>query len=471
MAISKNANKTITELKSKLRVDKSFDIIYRPITVCSRNAAMFFVDGFTKDEVMEKIMEYFYSIDSSTDIDKADIFIKKCVPYVEVSSSGDIDSVCISVLSGMLAVVIDDLDKIILLDVRTYPQRETDEPEKDKVLRGSRDGFVETLISNTALIRRRIRNTNLSMKHLTVGSISQTDVVLCYMDDRVDKKLLNSITQRISSLKVDSLTMNQQSLAEALFKHKWYNPFPKVKHSERPDTAASSVLEGNIVILVDNSPSVTIIPTSIFDILEEADDYYFPPITGTYLRLSRYIITFFTLIITPLWLLLMQNPQLIPENLSFIIAKDPNVPIIIQLIILEFAIDGLRLAAMNTPSTLTTPLSIIGAIILSDFAVSSGWFSTETMLYMAFVAMSNYSQPSFELGYALKFMRIIMLIMTSLFNMVGFVLSLILVLVLIGSNQTLSGKSYLYPLIPFNHKEFMRKIIRSRIKRTQKQEN
>lgn len=279
MAISTDAKKTISELKSKLRTNVSFDIIFRDININGREAGMFFIDGFTKDEVMEKIMEFFYSLKSDDDFKNCETFIKNCIPYIEVACSKDINSASTNILSGMLAIVIDKLDKIILLDVRTYPQRETQEPEKDKVLRGSRDGFVETLISNTALIRRRIRNTNLSMKLINVGSISKTDVVLCYMEDKVDKKLLSSITERISSLNVDSLTMNQQSLAEALFKNKWYNPFPKIKHSERPDTAASAVLEGNIVILVDNSPSVSIIPTSIFDILEEADDYYFPPLT------------------------------------------------------------------------------------------------------------------------------------------------------------------------------------------------
>ena len=279
MAISTDAKKTISELKSKLRTNVSFDIIFRDININGREAGMFFIDGFTKDEVMEKIMEFFYSLKSDDDFKNSETFIKNCIPYIEVSCSKDINSASTNILSGMLAIVIDKLDKNILLDVRTYPQRETQEPEKDKVLRGSRDGFVETLISNTALIRRRIRNTNLSMKLINVGSISKTDVVLCYMEDKVDKKLLSSITERISSLNVDSLTMNQQSLAEALFKNKWYNPFPKIKHSERPDTAASAVLEGNIVILVDNSPSVSIIPTSIFDILEEADDYYFPPLT------------------------------------------------------------------------------------------------------------------------------------------------------------------------------------------------
>ena len=143
------------------------------------------------------------------------------------------------------------------------------------------------------------------------------------MENRVDTKMLNTIKQRIKNLHVDALTMNQESLAECLYPYKWYNPFPKFRFSERPDTAAASILEGNVVIFVDNSPAAMILPSSIFDIIEEADDYYFPPITGTYLRLSRMVISILTLYLTPAWLLLMQNPDMIPPWLEFIKLSAP----------------------------------------------------------------------------------------------------------------------------------------------------
>jgi len=333
------------------------------------------------------------------------------------------------------------------------------------VIVGSRDGFVETLVANTALIRRRIRNPSLTMKILSVGSLSKTDVVLCYMDDHVDHALLNKLLKKIQDAPVESLTMNQQSLMEAMHRTRWYNPFPKFKYTERPDTAAASVLEGNIVILVDNSPSAVIVPTSIFDIIEEADDYYFPPITGTYLRLSRYLISLFTLVVTPLWLLALQNPQWVPELFQFTVQIEEPVyiPIFWQLILLEIAIDGLRLASLNTPSSLTTALSVIAGIVLSDFAVKSGWFNMQSLLYMAFVSIANYSQPSYELGYALKFLRVLLLVLTLLFNLWGFLAGLVLIFILMILNKTISGKSYLYPLIPFNGKELKKKLIRTRL--------
>ena len=160
------------------------------------------------------------------------------------------------------------------------------------------------------------------MEMMHAGKSSKTDIVLCYMDNRVDHAFLEKIRDKIKNIQVDALTMNQESLAECLYDRRWYNPFPKFKFTERPDTASAQVLEGNIVILVDNSPSVLIMPTSIFDVVEEADDYYFPPITGTYLRFSRFIIALLTYLMTPTFLLLMEYPHLIPKGFEFIMVRD-----------------------------------------------------------------------------------------------------------------------------------------------------
>jgi len=412
---------------------------------------------------MEKIMEFFFSVDDESYMENAYVFSENCVPYVEVEVINNVEKIVTNVLMGMTALIVDGFDSAILIDSRTYPQRQTSEPEKDKVMRGSKDGFVETLISNLALVRRRIRDPNLTVKSFVVGEKSRTDVAVVYMDNLADKKLLKKITEGIRNLKVDSLTMNQQSLLEALYKHKWYNPLPKIKYTERPDTTAAALLDGNIAIFVDNSPSALILPTSIFDVTEEADDYYFPPVTGTYIRLTRYLVTVATLFLTPLWLLCLQNPDYVPQAFKFVLLTEPvNIPVFWQLILLEIAIDGLRLASIKTPDSLSASLSIIGAIALSEFAVNVGWFSTESMLYMAFVAIANYTQPSYELGYALKFFRILILIATVLFNFVGFIAGVIIVCILLITNKTISGKSYLYPLIPFNGKKLVRKIIRKR---------
>ena len=239
------------------------------------------------------------------------------------------------------------------------------------------------------------------------------------------QELLDNLRRRIRELNLDDLRMNQQSLAEALFKRKWFNPFPKFKYTERPDTAAACLLEGKVVVLVDNAPSAMILPTSILDMIEEANDYYFPTLTGIYLKVTRTLITVATVFFTPLYLLFMQNPQWLPEAFAFVEVRDTvNIPLIF-------------------PTMLSTPLSVIAGIVMGEFSVQSGWFNSEVMLYMAFVAVANYTQPNFELGYALKFMRLMLLVLTSVFGLYGFVAGCILVLCFLIFNKTLSGRNYL----------------------------
>lgn len=437
-------DKNVDYMNQMLPVEDSFDIVQRDIQIGGKDATFYFIDGFTKDESMLKIMDSFFNIKEEDMPKDAAAFATTCIPYVEVDVIGDFDQIFRNLLSGVTCLFIDGYQACLAIDCRTYPARSVDEPDKDKSLRGSRDGFVETIVFNTALMRRRIRDRHLVMKMLEVGESSRTDVALCYMEDRVDQELLKNLNYRIRDIKVDDLRMNQQSLAECLFKRKWYNPFPKFKFTERPDTAAACLLEGKVVILVDNSPSAMILPTSILDIIEEANDYYFPTLTGMYLKISRALITFLTIFLTPVFLLFMQNLSWLPKIFAFVAVKDTvNIPLIFQLLMLEVAIDGLRLAALNTPSMLSTPLSVIAGLVMGEFSVKSGWFNAEVMLYMAFVAVANYTQPNFELGYALKFMRLELLVMTAVFNWIGFLAGTVIVICSICFNKTLSGRSYL----------------------------
>ena len=463
-ALSSHIGDNIQLFHELLNVDKNFDIVYRTMKIGGRQACFYFVDGFAKDAVLQRIIQYMCDISEDDFPKEAHEFSKKYLPYGEIGILRDTDAIVTQLLMGITGLFIDGYDACLTIDCRTDPARSVSEPGKEKVLRGSRDGFVETLIFNTAMIRRRIRDPKLTIEITQAGKSSRTDIAICYMDGRIDTDLLDRIRKRIENIRVDALTMNQESLAECIYPYKWYNPFPKFKYSERPDTAAAHLLEGNIVILVDTSPAAMILPSSVFDIIEEADDYYFPPLTGTYLRLSRMIISILGVILTPLWLLFMQNPEWIPASFQFIEIKDAvNIPLIWQLLILEFAIDGLRLASLNTPSMLTTPLSVIAGLVVGEFAANSGWFNSETMLYMAFVALSNYTQSSFELGYALKFMRLILLILTSLFNLWGFIAGSVISLLAIITNRTIAGKSYIYPLLPFSLKEIKRRFLRARL--------
>ena len=443
--ITASREESTSYMNQTLPMRESFDLIQRDLMIGERMASFYFINGLNKDDDMLKLM------DALLKIKKEDMpagilqFMEMAIPYTEVELIEDFDQVLKNLFSGVTCLFVDGYEGAIAIDCRTYPARSVEEPDKDKSLRGSRDGFVETVVSNTAMIRRRIRSEHLVMEMQEVGDSSRTDIAICYMKDRVNKEILCDLRQKVLSIRTDDLRMNQQSLAECLMKRKWYNPFPKFKFTERPDTAAACLFEGKVVLLVDNSPSAMILPTSILDVIEEANDYYFPTLTRVYLKSARGLISFLTIFLTPVFLLLMQNLNWLPKMFAFVAVKDMiNIPLIFQLFILEIAIDGLRLAALNTPSMLSTPLSVIAGLVMGEFSVKSGWFNSEVMLYMAFVAVANYTQPNFELGYALKFMRLQLLILTALFNWIGFLIGCIVVVCSICFNKTLSGGSYLH---------------------------
>ena len=463
-------------LDRELGVEKNFDVIKRVVTVGEDELTLYFVDGFSKDAVITKMILSFQSLkglsQSSDGSGKpasgrevAERFLNSHVPYVECDTTNDLDSMILSVMSGATLMLGSGFGEWgIVVDGRTYPARETGEPEGDKVMRGARDGFVETVIFNTALIRRRIRDRSLTMRHITVGEASGTDVVVCYMDGRADQGFVREITRKLEGIKTDSVILGHESIAECLIKKKWYDPFPKIRYTERPDSAAAQLREGSVVILCDNSPDAMILPTSIFDFMQETNDFYFPPLTGTYIRLVRYIVFWLALYLVPLWFLLVTHQSLVPEWLEFIVPREVGrVPLIIQLLLAEFIIDVLRMASLNTPSMLSNSLAVVGGLILGDFAVSIGWLIPEVILYMAFVAIANFTQRSYELGYAFKFMRMLLLILTAIFGVWGFVGGSLLTLVLIATNETANGKrSYLYPLIPFDYKALKSLFVRVR---------
>ena len=451
--LSNDYLKNVELLDSLLRVKENFDIIKKPLTMGEDELTFYYIDGFVKDGVMQKMMIYFLSVGKlGTGADAAERFLKGHVPYVETEITESVDVLSSMILSGAVVMLGSSFGaKAIVIDARTYPAREPSEPQNDRVMLGARDGFVETLIFNTALIRRRIRDTSLTMTYISIGERSKTDVVLCYMKDRADKGFVTYIEQKLRAIRTDALPMGHQSLSECLIRSRWYNPFPKVRTTERPDAAAAQLLEGSVMIIVDNSPEVMILPTSIFDFMQETNDYYFPPLTGTFLRLVRQVIMWLTLFMTPVWFLLIKNPQLVPDFLAFTIPEaEGRIPILAQLLLTEFVIDGLRMASMNTPDMLSNSLSVVGGLILGDFAISIGWLIPEVILYMAFVSIANFSQRNYQLGYAFKFLRILLLVLTALFNLWGFFIGVATVLLLLASNKTVNGKrSYLYPVIPF----------------------
>ena len=216
-----------------------------------------------------------------------------------------------------------------------------------------------------------------------------------------------------------------------------------------------------MVVIIDNSPAAMIIPSGIFDFLQDTNDYYMSPVIGSYMRVVRMLIFAMTMLLIPVWFLLVQNPDYIPEWLDFIRIEEPNsLPIVAQLFIVELVIDAIRLASINTPQSLSGSFGVIGALVLGEFAVNAGWFVSEVVLYMAFVAMTNFAQPSFELGYAFKLFRMLLIGLTALFNVWGFAAGIVIIIIEIATTRTVTGQCYLYPLIPFNGQALLSLLLR-----------
>ena len=451
--------KNLAAVSGALRVSASFDLVERHLTVSGRDLCFFFVDGFAKDSEMQRVMAHLLEMGKVGTADE----VMRGLPYVEVALTSSLSEIVHAVLSGQSCVIGEGFGpSAVIVDVRTYPSRTTAEPDSDRVMQGAHDGFVETLVTNTALIRRRIRDPRLTMMHFNLGGASGTDVVMCYMQGIADPQRVRRLEERLRRLKPDTLTLGYQSLAESLIRRGWYNPFPKIRLTERPDTASSQVLEGSILLICDTTPQVMIIPTSIFAYLEQTDDFYFPPLTGSYLRLVRMLMLVLSVMLTPLWYLAVENAAALPPYLGFLVPDKPGaIPIILQLLLVEVAIDGLKIASMNTPDMLSNSLSVVGALLLGDFAVGVGWLSEDVILYMAFIAIAGFAQQNAELGYAFKYIRILTLIFVFGFGVWGLLLGAAVFVLLAATNTTVDGGfGYLYPLVPFDPRAMKRLLFR-----------
>jgi stage V sporulation protein AF len=297
----------------------------------------------------------------------------------------------------------------------------------------------------------------------SVGTVSKTDVCIGYIEGLTDEKLLAKVRDKIAGIRQDTLTVGDQSLVEAMGRPGWINPLPKVRYTQRPDVVAAHLTEGRLVVLIDNSPTAVLIPTCLFDFLQDTDDYYFPVMTGNYFRAVRLLNMFAVIFLTPVYLLMAEGDLPTHPGLEFFFPNAGySMPLFLQFLLLEFAIDGLKLASLNTPSALGMSLSVIGALILGEFAVESGWFIPQTILCMAVMALAGFTQPSIELGYAIKFARIFLLTGAAVLGVWGAAAALLGCLIMLLCTKNIVGDSYLYPLIPFRWDPLKHLVFRTR---------
>ncbi|MBR2846940.1 MAG: spore germination protein [Clostridia bacterium] len=464
MNITKSFDENYAHFCDLLVVEQNFDINKRVFYAGTRKCGIFQIKGTAKSFDTTAILTYL--METGEQVDEKSV-MDKMIPYIEASTEKDILKAADNIYMGNAVLFVDGIDCAFIIDAKTLPQRNIEEPEKDKVIRGSRDGFVEIPIFNAALLRRRIRSNELRLERIIVGNKSKSDIIVAYMDTKCDKKFLEKLKEKLKKLDIESTAMNQETISENLFPHKWYNPLPIVKYSERPDYTSAAILQGSIVLIIDNSPSVMILPSKFLDFMSEANDYYFPPFTGTYYRIIKTVMILLALFWAPIWLYFMENQEIIPEWLSFLRSREEAVavPIAVQMIIMEFTFEAMRISTLNSPQNLGATIGIVGALLVGDFAVQSGWLTSSVVFYMAFFSITLMAAPSIEVGYAIKFFRVFLILMTWIFKLPGLIVGTLAILSLAATTKTVSGKPYFYPIIPLDFRVLVKSLIRPRLKR------
>ena len=449
-AVSRSLDENREKLVSLMGYEESFDVLLREMTYGGKRVGILFLNGFTKDDVLTEIITRLtYLEDEQLRPDPLKRFLEHYIAHIQVDPKGKMTEVVDAVLAGNTAIFIDGEEQALIIDAKAFPQRSPDEPSTEKVVRGSKDGFIETLVTNIALVRRRVRDPKLRMEIMSVSERTKTDVCLGFIKDIANPRLVNMIRDKIKKLKVDGVPLADKQLEEGIVGKGW-NPFPLVRYTERPDVVASHLLEGHVIVMVDTSPSVMVIPTTFFDHVQHAEEFRQTPFVGTYLRWVRFLGIIASLFLLPLWFLFVQQPSLLPEGLGFIgPQKTGQLPILLQFVLAEIGVDMMRMAAVHTPTPIATAMGLVAAVLIGDIAVQTGLFINEVILYMAVAALGMFATPSYELGLANRLVRLALLIAVGLFQVPGFVVGTTLIMLLLITQRSY-GVPYFWPFVPFN---------------------
>lgn len=464
MHLSTKLEENIQYLEETLPLSASFDLMTRNLLLGETKAFFLGVNGFCKTEVLQRIFSDLQNPSYMTDnkIINIECYVNSKLGYAQVSLTDSWDTILRSVLSGPAALFIDGFDRAVLIDARTYPTRGIAEPDLEKVTRGSRDGFVETLLFNANLIRRRVRSHALCFSIHSVGTESKTDVALAYLENAVNKELLKKLSDTIDSLDVSSLTMGAKSLEELLLPKRWWNPLPSFQITERPDVACSYLTEGHILVLVDNSPVVLILPCTIFQFTQNPEDYYNSPSVGTYFRLVRFLCIPVSLLLMPLFLLLAAYYPELSAQWGLLTSESLSGPrLFFYVLAVEFILDLFKYSSALSSGKFSGSLSMIGGLIIGDIAVSLNWASVEVLFYGAVTLLTSLSISGTEFSDALRLYRILLIAATGFWGMPGFLIGLGLILLSVATTPTFGGFSYFWPLFPFNGKALGRLLLRS----------
>lgn len=439
----------INYLKDLLGVGESFDVIFREYKIGRKRAASFSINGMTNDILLADVIEDMTAYNQEElSVDTLQKVFYHRATHSQVKLTDEMNDALTSMLSGELIFFIDGASQAIVFDARAYPARTPTESSIEKITRGSRDSFVETLPFNTALIRRRLRDPNLRFEIVKVGTRSQSDICVCYIKDVTNPRLVEIVKRRLNNINIDGIPMAEKAIEEFIVGGRGWNPLPKVRYTERPDVAAVHLLEGHVCIITDTSPNVMILPTTFWHHLQHAEEYHQNAIVGTYLRTVRLWGILLAVLLPPLWLAAVLQRHLLPETLVFLGPRDAGVvPIGVQFILAELGFELVRMATVHVPSAQSTALGFIGAFMLGEFATKIGLFGNETILYTAVAAVGNFATPSVEFAMAVRLFRFFLLLLVMFFKLPGLLAGILVLFLLLLFTRSF-GVPYFWPLLP-----------------------
>ena len=418
-------------------MNNSYDLKHRILNFKGRLVHLYFLASLSNDVLISRLVE---GIENREGKD-----LENCINMgdVEIVSTNQIQKIQKAVLGGNSALF--DGEITYLMDTKNFPNRAIQEPETEKSVRGAKDGFNESILNNTGLIRRRIRSPELCFHLTTMGTQNPIDIAVAYLEDKVDRQVLQQLLTRISQVQTQEFIMTDRAIEEVLL-NQGYNPFPLVRYSERPDIVATHIQHGYIAIICDTSSSIVMLPTTLFEILEHVEEHRQTPLIGTFIRFIRMTAVFLSIYLVPIFAL---SSSFLQWDYSFFI----------QILIMELSIELLRIATVHTPQSLSNAMGLIAAILLGEFAIQLGFFSEDILMFCAIGTVGGFATPNYELSLTNKYIKIMMIISVMLLNIYGFILFNLIFWISLAHIKTF-GVSYLYPLYPFHGKELLRFFIR-----------
>lgn len=449
--ISREIDENIDYLNKLLGVGESFDIIFREFYVGRKKVATYSINAMVNDDLMSDILEDIVARSpEELSVDTLDKIFYHRATHTQTKKQKNMNDAITSLLSGELVMFVDGEAACIVIDARKYPARMPAESNIEKVTRGSRDSFVETIVFNTALIRRRLRDPRLRFEIVKIGTRSQTDVAVAYIQDIASPDLVKQMKKKLNNINIDGVPMAEKAIEEFVVGGWKWNPLPKVRYTERPDVTVTHLLEGHVILLTDTSPTATILPTTLFHHLQHVEEYRQNALVGTYLRWVRILGMLFAYLLPPLWLAAVLQNKLLPDTLAFLGTKDPGIiPIGIQFILAEFGVELVRMATVHVPSAQSTALGFIGAFMLGEFATKVGLFSNEVIFYTAIAAVGAFATPSVEFAMAIRLFRLIAVVLVMLFKVPGLIAGVGIFAITLLFTRSF-GVPYLWPIIPLN---------------------